>query len=148
MLPAELSAAAVLMTYWTDANPAIWISIFLVIVVAINLAGTRIYGEAEFWFASIKVITIVGLIILSVCIDLGAGDQGRLGFRCECAAARRSGATVAPTDTSSYLSRLEEPRSVRRLRRNQRKLGPVFRLLQRTPPGECATSDRRPPHGP
>ncbi|KAJ9475945.1 Proline-specific permease [Pseudozyma hubeiensis] len=81
VLPAELSAAAVLMSYWSDANPAIWISVFLVIVVAINLLGTRAYGEAEFWFASIKIITIVGLIILSVCIDLGVGKQGRLGFR-------------------------------------------------------------------
>ncbi|GAC94207.1 amino acid transporter [Pseudozyma hubeiensis SY62] len=81
VLPAELSAAAVLMSYWSDANPAIWISVFLVVVVAINLLGTRAYGEAEFWFASIKIITIVGLIILSVCIDLGVGKQGRLGFR-------------------------------------------------------------------
>ncbi|SJX66314.1 probable general amino acid permease [Sporisorium reilianum f. sp. reilianum] len=81
VLPAELSAAAVLMSYWSDLNPAIWISIFLVLVVAINLLGTRAYGEAEFWFASIKIITIVGLIILSICIDLGVGKQGRLGFR-------------------------------------------------------------------
>ncbi|CDW97980.1 hypothetical protein, partial [Sporisorium scitamineum] len=81
VLPAELSAAAVLMSYWSDLNPAIWISIFLVVVVAINLLGTRAYGEAEFWFASIKIITIVGLILLSICIDLGVGKQGRLGFR-------------------------------------------------------------------
>lgn len=81
VLPAELSAAAVLMSYWSDANPAIWISVFLVVVVVINLLGTRAYGEAEFWFASIKIITIVGLIILSICIDLGVGKQGRLGFR-------------------------------------------------------------------
>ncbi|KAN0062599.1 hypothetical protein ACQY0O_005132 [Thecaphora frezii] len=81
VLPAELSASAVLMSFWSDLNPAIWISIFLTVVVAINLLGTRAYGEAEFWFASIKIITIVGLIILSICIDLGVGDQGRLGFR-------------------------------------------------------------------
>lgn len=81
VLPVEISAAAILVSYWTPLNPAIWISIFLVIVIAINLAGTRVYGETEFWFASIKVITIVGLIILSICIDLGAGDQGRIGFR-------------------------------------------------------------------
>ena len=31
------------------------------------------YGEAEFIFASIKVITIVGLIILGIVIDLGGG---------------------------------------------------------------------------
>lgn len=81
VLPAELSAAAVLMSFWSDLNPAIWISVFLVVVVTINLLGTRAYGEAEFWFASIKVVTIVGLIILSICIDLGVGKQGRLGFR-------------------------------------------------------------------
>lgn len=81
VLPAELTAAAVLVSFWSDLNPAIFISIFLVVVIAINLLGTRAYGECEFWFASIKVLTIVGLIILSICIDLGAGDQGRLGFR-------------------------------------------------------------------
>ncbi|CAO1624639.1 unnamed protein product [Jaminaea pallidilutea] len=81
VLPAELSAASVLMTFWTDANPAIFISVFLIVVVTINLAGTRVYGEAEFWFASIKVITIVGLIILGVCITSGAGDQGKIGFK-------------------------------------------------------------------
>lgn len=81
VLPAELSAAALLVEYWTDVNAGVFIAIFLVVVVAINLLGTRAYGEAEFWFASIKVITIVGLIILSICIDLGAGKEGRIGFR-------------------------------------------------------------------
>lgn len=81
VLPAELSAAAVLMSYWSDLNPAIWITIFLAVVIGINMIGTRAYGEAEFWFCSIKIIAIVGLIILSICIDLGVGKQGRLGFR-------------------------------------------------------------------
>lgn len=80
-MPAELSAAAVLVSFWSDLNPAIFIAIFLVIVVAINMLGARAYGETEFWFASIKILTIIGLIILSICIDLGAGDQGRLGFQ-------------------------------------------------------------------
>lgn len=48
---------------------------------ALNIFAVAIYGEAEFVFASIKIITIVGLLILALCIDLGAGDQGRLGFR-------------------------------------------------------------------
>lgn len=40
------------------------------------------YGEAEFIFASIKVITITGLIILGIVLDLGGGpDHDRLGFR-------------------------------------------------------------------
>lgn len=40
------------------------------------------YGEAEFVFASIKVVTIVGLIILGIVLDLGGGpNHDRLGFR-------------------------------------------------------------------
>jgi yeast amino acid transporter len=40
------------------------------------------FGEAEFWFASIKLITITGLIIVSIVIFFGGGpDEGRLGFR-------------------------------------------------------------------
>lgn len=41
-----------------------------------------LYGECEFYFASIKVLTIVGLIILGIVLDLGGGpDHDRIGFR-------------------------------------------------------------------
>ena len=40
------------------------------------------YGEAEFIFSSIKVVTIVGLLILGLILDLGGGpNHDRLGFR-------------------------------------------------------------------
>ncbi|KAH8929967.1 amino acid permease [Atractiella rhizophila] len=84
VLPAEISAAAVLIHYWNDnsnLDPA-WISIFLVVVWAINLGGARAYGEMEFWFASIKVITIVGLIIGGIVLTAGGGPSGEsIGFR-------------------------------------------------------------------
>jgi len=54
----------------------------IALVVAINLLGAGAYGEAEFIFASIKVLTITGLIILGIVLDLGGGpDHDRLGFR-------------------------------------------------------------------
>ncbi|KAI0936272.1 hypothetical protein AcV5_004452 [Taiwanofungus camphoratus] len=83
VLPAELSAAAVMINYWNDTvNNAAWITIFLVVVIAINLFGAGAYGEAEFIFASIKVVTIVGLIILGIVLDLGGGpNHDRIGFR-------------------------------------------------------------------
>ncbi|KIJ55957.1 hypothetical protein M422DRAFT_198811 [Sphaerobolus stellatus SS14] len=82
-LPAELSAAAILINFWTTSvNNGVWITICLIVVVGINFLGTQAFGEAEFWFASIKVITIVGLIILGLVIDLGgAPDHDRRGFR-------------------------------------------------------------------
>ncbi|KAN0125126.1 amino acid permease [Russula decolorans] len=84
VLPAELSAAAVLIDFWdknTNVNSA-WITICLMVVVSINFMGAGAYGEAEFCFASIKVITITGLIILGIILDLGGGpDHDRIGFR-------------------------------------------------------------------
>lgn len=83
VLPAELSAAAVLINYWNkEINNAAWITICLAVVVGINALGAGAYGEAEFFFASIKVLTITGLIILGIVLDLGGGpNHDRLGFR-------------------------------------------------------------------
>ncbi|KAF9480069.1 amino acid permease [Pholiota conissans] len=83
ILPAELSAASVLVGFWDRSiDPAVWITILMVLVIAINLLGAGAYGEAEFLFASIKVVTIVGLIILGIILDLGGGpDHDRIGFR-------------------------------------------------------------------
>lgn len=80
---AEASAFATLVTYWTDAySPAVWISICLGITLAVNLCGPRVYAEVEFYMSTIKVLTIVGLIILSIVIDAGGSPSGeRIGFK-------------------------------------------------------------------
>ncbi|KAF8640867.1 hypothetical protein AX17_000515 [Amanita inopinata Kibby_2008] len=83
ILPAELSAASVLIGFWNrQISPAAWVTVCMVVVVVINMLGAGAYGEAEFIFASIKVITITGLIILGIVLDLGGGpNHDRLGFR-------------------------------------------------------------------
>ncbi|KAF9218473.1 amino acid transporter [Gyrodon lividus] len=82
-LPAELSAAATIINFWdTTTNNAVWITMCLVVVVGINVLGVGAYGEAEFWFSSIKVLTITGMIILGIIVDLGGGpNHDRIGFR-------------------------------------------------------------------
>ncbi|KAH7141612.1 AAT family amino acid transporter [Dactylonectria macrodidyma] len=83
-LCAEIAAVAVVIGYWPGAegiNIAAWISLSIVVVTALNLFAVSVYGEAEFIFASIKILTIVGLILLALIIDLGGSSQGRLGFR-------------------------------------------------------------------
>ncbi|KAL9041936.1 MAG: hypothetical protein Q9180_000943 [Flavoplaca navasiana] len=84
-LCAEISAASLIIQYWNgaqDIDVAAWISLLIVLVIALNTFAVSIYGEAEFIFASIKIITIVGLIIFAFIIDLGGGPtQDRLGFR-------------------------------------------------------------------
>lgn len=35
----------------------------------------------EFWFSSVKVLTVIGFMIFAICINAGAGKQGYIGFR-------------------------------------------------------------------
>lgn len=83
-LCAEISAASVVIQFWQGAdniNVAAWISIIIVVVICLNIFAVSIYGEAEFCFASIKIITIVGLLIMAVVLDLGGGPTHfRNGF--------------------------------------------------------------------
>ncbi|KAG2062158.1 amino acid permease [Suillus hirtellus] len=81
--PAEISAAALLINYWNHTvNDSVWVVTCLAVVLAINMLGAGAYGEAEFIFASVKVFTITGVIILGIVIDLGGGpNHDRIGFR-------------------------------------------------------------------
>ncbi|KAF2013451.1 amino-acid permease inda1 [Aaosphaeria arxii CBS 175.79] len=84
LVAAEASAGGILLAYWApNVNNAVWTTIFLVLVLFLNIVAVEVFGESEFWFASIKFITIMGLIILGFVIMLGGSpnDQGRLGFR-------------------------------------------------------------------
>jgi amino acid transporter len=64
-------------------NPAVWITIILITILLLNIVAVPIFGEAEFWFASIKLITIIGLIIVGIVLFFGGGPEqhSRLGFR-------------------------------------------------------------------
>ncbi|TVY84086.1 Proline-specific permease [Lachnellula suecica] len=83
LVAAEASAAAIVIDYWQlPVNVAVWITVVLVIILLLNIIAVSFFGEAEFWFASIKLITIMGLIILGIVLFFGGGpNQDRLGFR-------------------------------------------------------------------
>ncbi|GKZ38716.1 hypothetical protein AbraIFM66950_011152 [Aspergillus brasiliensis] len=81
-VPSEISAAVVLIQYWNDSvNPAIWVTILIVISAIVSLLFIRVYGEVEFVFAILKILLIIGIILMGLVIDLG-GVPGtpRLGF--------------------------------------------------------------------
>jgi amino acid transporter len=84
--PNQLTAAAIAIQFWVPRetlNPGVFIAIFLVAIFCINyFGGIKFFGEFEFWLSSFKVITIVGIIIFSLCIALGAGPAHQAkGFR-------------------------------------------------------------------
>ncbi|GME92029.1 hypothetical protein B5S28_g4179 [[Candida] boidinii] len=82
LVPAEISAAAFVVEYWTDLNVAIFISIFCVSTIGLNFLAVNYFGEVEFWIASIKILCILGLIIVGIVIFFGGApaSNGVLGF--------------------------------------------------------------------
>lgn len=77
----ELEAAGLIIQYWAPSlNLGIWIGVFWAVFTALNFLPIRWFGEFEMWFSSLKVITIVGFVIFALCVNVGVGDQGYLGF--------------------------------------------------------------------
>ena len=63
VLPVEIIAGSLTIGYWNpDIPKSIFVTIFLVVILAINLLGIRGYGEAEFAFAIVKITAIVGFM--------------------------------------------------------------------------------------
>jgi amino acid transporter len=79
----EITAASIVINFWpNNVHIAVWITIMLLVIVALNFSPVGVYAETEFWFASIKIIMITGLLLLSLIIMLGGGpNHDRLGFR-------------------------------------------------------------------
>lgn len=77
ILPLELVGASITLEFWNkDINPAAFVVIFYVLIIAINFFGVRGYGEAEFIFSIIKVTAVVGFCFLSVILVCGGGPHG------------------------------------------------------------------------
>ena len=77
VLPLEVVAAAITVQYWdSHVSPAVWVTIFLTIIISINLFGVRGYGEAEFVFSFVKVVAVIGFILLGIVLDIGGGPEG------------------------------------------------------------------------
>lgn len=60
-LPAELTAAAVIVQFWNRSiSSAVWIVVFGALLVMANMLFVRVYGEMEFGFSMLKIMLIVG----------------------------------------------------------------------------------------
>lgn len=79
---AEMVAGALLMKYWfPDAPALLWSVLFLILIVVLNLLSARAYGESEYWFASIKVITVIIFLLVGVATIVGIIGGQAVGFK-------------------------------------------------------------------
>ncbi len=79
----EVVAATEYLKYWWPHVSALWVGIIIIAFLLLaNLASAKAYASLEFWFAMIKVVTIVFMIILGLLVILfGVGNHGQaIGF--------------------------------------------------------------------
>ncbi|KAK7428287.1 hypothetical protein QQZ08_005184 [Neonectria magnoliae] len=70
----EVTAASLVINYWpNNIHIAVWITLMLFVIICLNMAPVKWYAESEFWFASLKVPMILGLLLLAfIMADPGA----------------------------------------------------------------------------
>ncbi|KAL2673759.1 hypothetical protein Neosp_012203 [[Neocosmospora] mangrovei] len=81
--PTNLTATGLILQYWRpDLNVAIWITVFGVLIITVNVLHVNSFGETEFWLGLCKVLIMTTLIISTLVVALGGGpNHDRSGFR-------------------------------------------------------------------
>ena len=72
----ELTAVSHYVRYWAPDMP-LWapVLVFFLLINIINFANVKVFGEAEFWFAIIKVLAVIALIVFGAWL-LASGRGG------------------------------------------------------------------------
>ncbi|KAF8978214.1 hypothetical protein BGZ46_006712 [Entomortierella lignicola] len=83
-IPSELSASAIIVDFWIPENSKFpsWVVplIIIVIMVGINMMGVKAYGELEYWFSILKVVTIIMFIFCGILVDAGVLGGTKYGM--------------------------------------------------------------------
>ncbi|KAF3005784.1 Amino-acid permease inda1 [Curvularia kusanoi] len=81
VLPLEINVAALTIGYWPNAKEvpiAVWMLIFWLFIIIINVFGTLGYAEEEFWSSCLKLSATVIFMIIALIFVLGGGpDNGK-----------------------------------------------------------------------
>ncbi|MED4203968.1 amino acid permease [Neobacillus mesonae] len=81
-IAAELSAVTMIMKFWFPHTPSfLWSGIFLVIMFLLNFLSVKGFGEAEYWFSLIKVVTVIIFIITGTLMIFGIMGGQAVGFK-------------------------------------------------------------------
>lgn len=77
----EVVAAAIYCSFWFPQIPGwVWVLAFSLGLFAANAWSVASFGEFEYWFALIKVVTIVVFLVLGVGLLFGFGPLEPVGF--------------------------------------------------------------------
>lgn len=78
---AELVASVIVIRFWLPNTPTfLWSGLLLALLFGLNYLSARSYGESEFWFAGIKVATVILFLVVGVLMILGILGGKSPGF--------------------------------------------------------------------
>lgn len=79
VLPLELVVCSFTVRWWNDnISSAVWITVFWLVIIIINVFGTLGYAEEEFWSSALKLSAIVIFMIIAVVLICGGGPADGL----------------------------------------------------------------------
>ncbi|KAL3957088.1 hypothetical protein ACCO45_007666 [Purpureocillium lilacinum] len=77
VLPLELTVCGITIQYWNpDISVGVWIALFLVVIIIINVFGALGYAEEEFWASAFKLTATVIFMIIALVLVCGGGPSG------------------------------------------------------------------------
>ena len=77
VLPLEINVAGLTIGYWDPEqkiNIAVWITVFLLVIIIINIFGVLGYAEEEFWVSILKLATVV-IFMVSLAFSAAVNDS-------------------------------------------------------------------------
>jgi lysine-specific permease len=81
-LAAELVAGALIVKFWfPHGNSTLWAMGFFGLLLALNLLSVKAYAEAEYWFSSIKVVTVLIFVAVGALMIIGMMGSEAVGFK-------------------------------------------------------------------
>ncbi|KIM45065.1 hypothetical protein M413DRAFT_65884 [Hebeloma cylindrosporum] len=71
----DLTAAQLVLQFWTVENAWIVSLVFWVFLVGVNALHVGGYGELEYWLSSLKIITVIAFIITGTLVNIGVNTE-------------------------------------------------------------------------
>ncbi|KAM0334986.1 hypothetical protein ACHAQA_000020 [Verticillium albo-atrum] len=76
VLPLELTVCGLVVGYWNQTiSVAVWITVFLVAIIIVNIFGSIGYAEEEFWASLLKLAAICIFMVIALVLVLGGGPS-------------------------------------------------------------------------
>ncbi|KAK2055846.1 amino acid permease [Colletotrichum caudatum] len=77
VLPLELTVASFTVQYWNkDISVGVWITVFWVFIIIINIFGTLGFAEEEFFSSAFKLVATVIFMVVGLVLICGGGPEG------------------------------------------------------------------------